>query len=166
METAKVGAALRLCDFARAPNRSWQLAALNGQRKKSCFDLDCCHSRGREGRGARADAGGAVRARRWCAPAPRFNNCVEACFASWRDHRAKCCEVATILAERQQHRRYLVRKGRNPHRENCAPRQLHGYEFLSPQRTAAAARFITEASQTANQLVPLTTPHTGSPLGH
>jgi cation diffusion facilitator CzcD-associated flavoprotein CzcO len=39
-----------------------------------CFDLDCCHSRGREGRGAGAGAGGAVRARRWCAPAPRFNN--------------------------------------------------------------------------------------------
>jgi hypothetical protein len=34
-------------------------------------------ARAREGRGADDGAGGAARARRWCATAPRFNNCVD-----------------------------------------------------------------------------------------
>ena len=37
--------------------------------------------RTREGRGVDDGAGGAARARRWCATAPRFNNCVEGALA-------------------------------------------------------------------------------------
>ena len=35
----------------------------------------------REGRGAHDGAGGAARARPWCATAPQFNNCVERSFS-------------------------------------------------------------------------------------
>src|SRR5271167_641358 len=54
--------------FARAPNRSWRLAALNDQQKMPGVNLNGANSSRARARGAAL----AARARGWCATAPRF----------------------------------------------------------------------------------------------
>ena len=82
--------------FARAPNRSWRLAALNDQQKMPGVDLYGANSSRARARGALPPAQllfsgflfsdiplageAAARARRWCATAPRSNNCVEGAY--------------------------------------------------------------------------------------
>ena len=57
------------------------MAALKDQRYRPALGLLAPKSRARaRGRGADDGAGGAAPARRWCATAPRFNNCVEGAY--------------------------------------------------------------------------------------